>query len=332
MIMKPKLNLQRVTIIVVTLFIIVGALIVALDWSEIRRVIGQASWLLLLPSLLFTATSYTCLSYSLAVVFQTFGIRLGIKDLMEIGFVSNVVTYLMNVGGVTGIPLQFVLMKRRGLVTEDILAPSLFQLYFNGLMLVALLPIGLFNILVSHPLSRSGSLSIGIAAGILTLLLIFASIIVFVAPVRSAILHGLGRAAHFITRRNIDSGLNNFDIAMTRGIALMRQRPIILAILLLLAIGDWASTVTALWFCFYALGNPVGIGTLLTGFSLGITAGFISMIPGGLGVQEGSMTGIYALLGVPVRTAVLAAILFRIIYYFIPFLASLGFYRRLLRQ
>jgi uncharacterized membrane protein YbhN (UPF0104 family) len=44
------------------------------------------------------------------------------------------------------------------------------------------------------------------------------------------------------------------------------------------------------------------------------------------------MAGIYALLGVPVRTAVLAAILYRIVYYFLPFFVSLGFYRRLLKQ
>ena len=159
--MKPRLNIRRGTLIVVAIFIIAGVLIVALDWKEMRLVIDQASWPLLLPSLLFTAVSYVCLSFSLALVFRTFGVRLGLKDLLEIGFVSNVVTYLMNVGGVTGVSLQFVLMKRRGLATEDILAPSLFQLYFTSLMLIALLPIGLFNVLVSHPLSRGGSLGIG---------------------------------------------------------------------------------------------------------------------------------------------------------------------------
>ena len=44
------------------------------------------------------------------------------------------------------------------------------------------------------------------------------------------------------------------------------------------------------------------------------------------------MAGIYALLGIPISTAVLAVILFRIVYYFLPFLASLGFYRRLLKE
>ncbi|MEI2691160.1 MAG: lysylphosphatidylglycerol synthase domain-containing protein [Anaerolineae bacterium] len=56
------------------------------------------------------------------------------------------------------------------------------------------------------------------------------------------------------------------------------------------------------------------------------------MAPGGLGVQEGSMSGIYALFGVPFQQAVLAAILFRVLYYFVPYLFSLSLYRRLLRR
>ena len=327
----PKLNIQRVTIIVVLLFIIAGVLIIALDWAEMRRLIGQANWLLLLPAFLLTGVSYTCLSYSLAVVFRAFGISLNMKALMEIGFVSNVVTYLMNVGGFTGLSLQFLLMKKRGLSTEDILAPSFFQLYFSSLVLIALLPIGLFNILTSNTVSGSASLGIGVAAGVLCLLLIVAGTLVFASSVRSVIFRGLSRLTRFIFRRDMASALDDFDKTMIQGVAVIHQRPAILAILIALTIGDWASTVAALWFCFYALRNTVGLGTLLTGFSLGVTAGFISMVPGGLGIQEGSMAGIYALFGVPLRTAVLAAILFRVVYYFIPFLASLGFYRRLLR-
>lgn len=330
--MKLKLNIQRITIIIVVLFIIAGVLIIVLDWHDIRNVIGQANWWLILPAFLFTALSYYCLSYTMAIVSPLFGIRLGFRDLMEISFVSNVVTHLMNTGGVTGVSLQFVLMKKRGLATEDVLASSLLQLYFSSVMLIALLPIGLISILVSHRLSSAGSLGIGIAAGIMALLIVLAGIIMFAGPFRAAVFRGLGRLIHFVTRREITNELNDFSQAITRGISLLRRKPFTFGMLLLLAVGDWAGTVAALWFCFYALGTPIGLGTLLTGFSLGITAGFISLVPGGLGVQEGSMTGIFVLLGVSAQAAVLAAILFRIVYYFIPFLASLGFYHRLLRE
>ena len=69
----------------------------------------------------------------------------------------------------------------------------------------------------------------------------------------------------------------------------------------------------------------------MTGFAIGVTAGLVSMIPGGLGVQEGSMAGVYHLLGVPLQQAILASILFRVMYYFIPFFLSLPSYWRILR-
>ena len=72
----------------------------------------------------------------------------------------------------------------------------------------------------------------------------------------------------------------------------------------------------------------MSIGTLLTGFSLGITVGFISLIPGGLGFRKVRWPVFMACLAYPSGLPLLAAILFRIVYYFIPFLASLGFYRR----
>jgi uncharacterized protein (TIRG00374 family) len=218
------------------------------------------------------------------------------------------------------------------LATEDILAPSLFQLYFSGLMLVVLLPVNLLYILFSRQLSPGTAMGISIATGFLVLLLIIATVVVFSSRVRGMLLRNLGRVVHFIIRRKIDTALNDFDNAMTRGVTIIRHRPGVILILLLVGVGDWVGAVTAFWFCFAALGIFLGVGTLITGFSLGITAGFISMIPGGLGVQEGSMAGIFTLLGIPGRTAILAAILFRIVYYFVPFLISLGFYHRLLRE
>lgn len=330
--MNSKIVIQRAALIFVVLFLIAGTLIITLDWKEMQQVIGQANWLLLAPSLFFTGLSYICLSISLAMVFRVFGIKENFNDLLRIGFVSNVASYLMNIGGATGVSLQYVLLKRRGLATEDILAPSLFQLYFSGLMLVVLLPVSLLYILFSRQLSPGTAMGISIATGFLVLLLIIATVVVFSSRVRGMLLRNLGRVVHFIIRRKIDTALNDFDNAMTRGVTIIRHRPGVILILLLVGVGDWVGAVTALWFCFAALGIFLGVGTLITGFSLGITAGFISMIPGGLGVQEGSMAGIFTLLGIPGRTAILAAILFRIVYYFVPFLISLGFYHRLLRE
>jgi len=73
-------------------------------------------------------------------------------------------------------------------------------------------------------------------------------------------------------------------------------------------------------------------GVVVTGFAVGVAAGVMSMVPGGLGVQEGSMAGAYHLLGVPLEQGVLVSFLFRLVYYMIPFGVSLLFYRNVLRE
>ena len=73
-------------------------------------------------------------------------------------------------------------------------------------------------------------------------------------------------------------------------------------------------------------------GVVVTGFAVGVAAGVMSMVPGGLGVQEGSMAGAYHLLGVPLEQGVLVSFLFRLVYYMFPFGVSLLFYRNVLRE
>ena len=60
---------------------------------------------------------------------------------------------------------------------------------------------------------------------------------------------------------------------------------------------EWALAAVALWSCFDAFGNVPNLGVLLSGSGIGLSAGNVSMVPGGLGVQETSMAGIYALSG-----------------------------------
>lgn len=322
---------QRLLVGTILMLVLLGALVVALDWREVRGLVGEVDWELAPLALLFTAISYACLSYGLAAVYRIFGIRMGQRDLLEIGFVSIVLNQLITVGGLAGLSLRVLLMRQRGLATADIVAPSLFHSYFNNLAMFSLLPVGLVHLLVSYPLSPGQAIGVGVVAGVVALFLVLASLVVFSTSARVAALRVLARGWLLVARRDIRASLGEFGTALGRGVAVTRARPFVLSLPLGLIVGDWVASVAALWFCFDALGSPLGLGVLLTGFGVGITVGLLSMVPGGLGVQEASMSGIYVLLGVPLHQAVLAAILFRVTYYFIPFVASLGFYRRLLK-
>jgi glycosyltransferase 2 family protein len=323
---------QRMLVIAIVLLALLGVVVVVLDWGQVRQVLGWADWRLVPVALLFSAVSYCCLSYSFAMASRIFGVRMGRRDLFELGFVSYALNYLVASGGTAGYSLRILLIKRRGLPVRDVLAASLFHSILNNLLLFILVPVGFAYLLANRSLSGNTAVGVGVVTALLLLLVLLVAAVFFVGTFRAAVLGAVGVGWRKATRRNIEPQLKDLDSTLARGIVAIRDQPTILVSPLVLVVADWASAVTALWFCFEALGSPVGPGVLLTGFSIGVVAGLLSMIPGGLGVQEGSMAAVYALLGVPFGQAVLVAILFRAVYYLAPFLASLGFYWRLMRR
>jgi uncharacterized protein (TIRG00374 family) len=322
---------QRIIVLTVIVVALIVVLLVALDWREARQLVDEADWELTLIALLFTAISYFCLSYSFVTVNKVFGIGVVWRELFEIGFVSTALANVTGLGGAAGHSLRLVAMQRRRITSGNILAASIFHSYLYGVAMFSLLPLGLIYFIVNHPLGGGVATGLKFATGMLVLAIIVATAIVFVSSIRSVVLRNLNKVWHLFKHRNSISFLNDFDATMTLGAATIRSRPLALALPLGLMVANWVFTVVSLWFCFAAIGNPLGLGVLVTGFAIGISAGVLSMVPGGLGVQEASMAGMYALFGVPFAQAVLASVLFRVVYDFVPFAVSLGFYRRVMR-
>ena len=158
------------------------------------------------------------------------------------------------------------------------------------------------------------------------------AVVFFVTPVRAISIWLVGWSWHLVTRQSIKAGLQDFEATLRRGMGRLRSKPLALALPLSLIILDRMCRLGIVWLCFQALGGQVDPGVVVTGFAVGVAAGVMSMVPGGLGVQEGSMAGAYHLLGVPLEQGVLVSFLFRLVYYMVPFGVSLLFYRNVLRE
>jgi uncharacterized protein (TIRG00374 family) len=223
-------------------------------------------------------------------------------------------------------------MQRQGRPSGNILAASISHTYLYVVTLLGLLPLGLIYLIANHQLGEGVATGLRFATVMLILAIIVATAIVFVNPIRSIVLRILNRLWHLFKSRSNISFLSDFDATLTLGAAKIRSHPLALALPLGSMLANLVFTLVSLWFCFAAIGNPLGFGVLVTGFVIGISAGNLSMVPGGLGVQEASMAGMYALFDVPFTQAVLAAVLFRVVYDFVPFFMSLAVYRRLLRR
>jgi uncharacterized protein (TIRG00374 family) len=313
---------RKIIAITVVVFVLLAVLIVVLDWNQVHQIIGKARWQLTLAALLFTIISYFCLSFGYVLVNRVFGIGTGWWKLFEIGIVSSTLNNILGFAGAAGHSLRVQLVKGKEIDAGEVLAASIFHSYLNNVMLLLMLALGLLTLLFSHIVYGGSAVGLGLISAILVVSLMVSTAIIFIPWLKSRLLHFTKTVWHFFTHRDITQFLTDLDHGLTRGLVTLKGRPWELALLLGTMASVWAFQAVALWFCFGALGNAPNLGVLLSGFGIGLSAGNLSMVPGGLGVQEASMAGIYALLGMSFAQAALVAILFRVVYDFVSFFIS----------
>ena len=326
---KSPLNM-RLTVIAIGLMIIIGAIIIFLDRNEVRQLWGKAEWDYLVIALGFVAISYLFASLSVVVMLRVFGVEVNKFYLLRVGFVSNVLSSLIAIPA--SLALRLLVLGRHGVTPSQTVGSSLLLSYFKNLVFFILIPFSLIYIIFSYPLAFGGVAVMVLLIVILIVVIGAAAFILFNGQIRAFVLRVLGNIWHFITRKHIEKRLSDFGDSITQGFNELRQKPKFGLLLAGLIVGDVAAMIAGLAFCFKALGIPVHLGVLITGFNFGITLTVISFIPGDLGVQEASIAGILAIFGVPFSLGVLGAILFRVLYYFVPFVVSLGFYWSLLES
>ena len=311
------------------LLALVGVILILLDWPDTRGAVSQAKWPPILAALVIIAVSYLCQSFSFSLVNRVFGVGMTQRDLLAVGFLSS--SMIAAVGGVAGHSLRLLLMARRGVPAGQALAPSLFHGYLESVLFFALIPASLGYLVLTYPLSSGLTVGFTAGAAVLGAAFAMAAVVFFAAPVRGIALRLIGYAWRTATRRDMSPALQSFETSLRQGLAEIRSRRWSLVPPVALIFADRGARVAVVWLCFESLGGQIDPAVVVTGFAVGVVVGVMSMVPGGMGVQEGAMAGTFHLLGVPLDQAVLVALLFRLVYYMAPFGVSLFFYWYVLR-
>ncbi len=323
---------NRLVIVIILAISIVGLALLISDWQDMRRVLAEADWRYLLPVILFTFLSYSFYSYAYAYVAQQLGIQMGKRELSEVCFISTVVNHVLTTGGVVGYSLRYLLMRMYKVSLKDVLSSSILHYYLTSLDMLTFLPLSFIFLLSHASVPRGAAIALGIMTLIFGIVLIVITGLVIFPSQRRPFITLLSRLVARLFHRDLATWLTQLDESLTRGTEVIRQKPLKLVWIMVLTLLDFSCSIIALGFVFEALGPPVKAGVLVSGYVIGIMAGLLSMVPGGLGIQEGSMAGIYALMGVSLQQAILAAILYRLLYYLLPYFLILPFSNRLLRR
>lgn len=89
--------------------------------------------------------------------------------------------------------------------------------------------------------------------------------------------------------------------------------------------------LAGLFFIFLAFQQPVQLGTLISGFGMGIVFFIVSIIPQGVGAVVGVMTLVFSSMGIPMANALVIALTFRGLNFWLPVLFGFFLIRGLSR-
>jgi uncharacterized protein (TIRG00374 family) len=313
----------------VLLFIL--AAVLYFDRAEVNQLIFSAHWNRLIWAVIFTAASLFFASYGFYVIGRVMKLKIDRRRLFLVGFVTIAINALITSASTAAFSLRIILLKKKDVTAKEIFAASVFHSYFNLFAAIIFLPFTVFYLTLADDFPFNEKIIFVISSFGLLMIFAIATWLFFSRKTRSAAINYIIRLLKFFNRKYHSSLLSDFKEVLDEG-ALDINKKLTISLIIIATFLDWLFTLLALWACFWALGIDLPFGYILSGFFVGVVAGFISIIPGGIGVQEGSMAAIYVLFGVHFSEAIVAVLLFRMIYYIIPFIPAIFLYGGLLRK
>lgn len=312
--------------------LIVGLVTMLAAWADVRDAIAGARPGPLLLALVASAVTYATVSLRFATFSRVFKIHVPFFLLWQVGYVATLLGRNVVGGGTVGIMLIMAVLKRRSIPLPRGATVSLVQSYVNllvaFLMFLAAVGYVVFGGLLGSV--HGGALYVTIA--VLSLFAAASAGALFARRFRSWLTDWLVATVKRWTGRDFEEFGVQFADSIDEGIVALKNDIGRMAAILVMIGVEAGLTLLSLWLCFESVGQAPDLGVLLAGYGIGLAIGMVSLIPGGLGVQEGSMAGVYAFLGIPLSDAVAVATLFRAVHFFVPFLASLILYREMVRR
>jgi len=308
---------------------VLASLLIAADTRELMATIAQIHPARLLLPILATMASYVAMARSYQGIAQAANVPFSFWEMFKITFVANSMNYVVATGGLSGFAVRLYFFTRRGVGAGTATSISLAQGFITNVSLLVFLVVGFGYLMTSESLSMSAQIASGLILALLFAITTLAIVLLFARDRRRRIIFTLAqlsdRFLHWALPRQKPARTRiwRFQRNLNRGIDFLLDRKQHMVEPTIWIVVDWLLTLAILYAAFICLDYRVPIGVLVIGFAVGLSLSFVSIIPGGLGLMEGSMAAVFTTLGVPFETAVVATLIFRIAFHAVPLVTSL---------
>jgi glycosyltransferase 2 family protein len=312
----------------------IGLIVTASDGRVLVQIAGRIRAPMLLVPFFCTAGSYAAMAVSYRRIAAAAGLELSFPEMLKITLASTSANYVFSTAGLSGLALRsYFFSQRHGLSSGNAVSISLAQTFLTNFVLLAFLFWGLLNLLLDGQLHASSAAIVGLLFVLSALLCSAAVAIVASRSMRLRLFAFLMRIPSLLSRalhtrgEAIRGRLELFEAELNEGVDFLIARGTRMGGPLLYIGLDWFLMLATLYSAFYCIEEPVPMHVVVIGFSTGVFLSVINLVPGGLGIMEGSMAAVFAAFGVPLESAVVAAVIFRVSYYVLPLALTVLFLR-----
>ncbi|WP_198008139.1 lysylphosphatidylglycerol synthase transmembrane domain-containing protein [Methanohalobium evestigatum] len=284
-----KLKKRILYSIIFAAVVVLGLLIYA-DFNSIISAFVDFGWIYLPIILILTVFNYIVRFYKWDFYLSTIGVDIGKKN-SAIVFFSGLIMSITP--GKLGEVLKSYLLKQTNDVSISRTAPVVFAERLTDIVgLIILSSVGV--VIYQY----------GISVMVVTLLIISAVVSIIQSRKLSLKLIEFGEKLPFISKF-----AHHLHELYESAYILLKFRP--LSITILLSIVSWFFECIAMWYVFKGFGLDLSMLVATFVFAFSSVAGAVSMLPGGLGVAEGSIVGLLLTMDVSKATATGSALIIR---------------------
>lgn len=282
-------------------------------------------------SVLSSALIYVAMGMSLYEVLRVMGRRISKGAAIGIALVSTTVNYVVSSLGASGFALRAHLLNRRRIpfgtcVTASIVITVLLYFVLAVIILQGSILMLFSSSATTLQLLKNFLLIIVMCAvcAVITAFLFndewrFKGVRRIFQLINKVLFHVFGA---LIKKGHYDEFMDQLD----EGIALIHKKKKKMTWTIVYVCADWLFTIFVLYFAFRAVGVHITAGVLVAGFAVGMVTTLIPILPGGLGAMELAMTAVYAQMGIDWDAALMATLIYRVVYYILPGIISIFIY------
>ncbi|MCA1807624.1 MAG: flippase-like domain-containing protein [Actinobacteria bacterium] len=269
-------------------------------------------------------------------VFRILGDRFRTRSMIRLSLELNFVNLVFPSAGVSG--FSYLGIRMKGEEIEPGKSALVQAMRFTMLFISFQLLLGVGLLLLSL-VGRVNNFVILVAASLSTLLFVGTILVGFIVSSKQRI-NGFFTGLTKVTNRLIQivrpkhpetinikrvekvfTDLHN-NYKLIRSNITELRRPI------LFAFASNVTEITSVYLAFTAFGATVNPGAIIIAYAVANFAGVLSILPGGIGVYEGLMTGVLVATGVPVAVSLPAIVTFRVVSMLSQVPAGYYFYQK----